>query len=124
MILLSFSKGILQLASLKLVNKREDIFYCTSCSIHSSHVKNICFSNTKEMMSLQDRIEKEKSTTTSQIKLQKQQLKLYDILSKTEIIDELHQRAVKYTSTLTKKRSHGYSELRNAWNTATPCIVI
>ena len=42
------------------------------------------------MMSLQDRIEKVKSTTTSQIKLQKQQLKLYDRLSKTEITDELH----------------------------------
>ena len=54
-------------------------------------------------MSLQDRIEKVKSTTTSQIKLQKQQLKLHERLSKTEIIDELHQRAVKFTSTLTKK---------------------
>ena len=51
-------------------------FFFTSCSIHSNHVKNICFSNTKEMMSLQDRIEKVKSTTTSQIKLQKQQLRL------------------------------------------------
>ena len=29
-------------------------FFCTSCSIHSNHVKNICFSNTKDMMSLQD----------------------------------------------------------------------
>ena len=54
-------------------------------------------------MSLQDRIEEVKSTTMSQLKLQKQQLKLYERLSKTEIIDELHQRAVKFTSTLTKK---------------------
>ena len=46
-------------------------------------------------MSLQDRIEKVKSTTMPQIKLQKQQLKLYDRLSKIEIIDQLHQRAVK-----------------------------
>ena len=63
----------------------------------------MCFSNTKEMMSLQDRIKKVKSTTMSQIKLQKQQLKLYNRLSKTKIIDELHQRAVKFTSTPTKK---------------------
>ena len=55
------------------------------------------------MMSLQDRIKKVKSTTMSQIKLQKQQLKLYNRLSKTEIIDELDQRAVKFISTLTKK---------------------
>ena len=34
----------------------------------------------------------------SLIKLQKQQLKLYDRLSKTDIIDELHQCAVKFTS--------------------------
>ena len=55
------------------------------------------------MISLQDRIKKVKSTTMSQIKLQKQQLKLYNRLSKTEIIDELDQRAVKFISTLTKK---------------------
>ena len=98
-------------------------FFCTSCSILSSHVKKICFSNTKEMMSLQDRIEKVKSTTTSQIKLQKQQLKLYDRLSKTEITDELHQRVVKFTSTLTKKglmnilnyKMHGIQRLPALW---------
>ena len=39
-----------------------------------------------------------------QIKLQKQQLKLYDRLSKTEIIVGLHQFAVKFTSTI--RRSH------------------
>ena len=75
------------------------------------------------MMSLQDRIEKVKSTTMSQIKLQKQQLKLYERLSKTEIIDELHQRAVKFTSTLTKKdlmdilsyEMHGIQRLPALW---------
>ena len=98
-------------------------FFCTSCFIHSNHVKNICFSNKKEIMSLQDRIEKVKSTTTSQIKLQKQQLKLHERLSKTEIIDELHQRAVKFTSTLTKKdlmdilsyEMHGIHRLPALW---------
>ena len=55
------------------------------------------------MMSPHHPIEKVKSTTMSQIKLQKQKLKLYESLRKTEIIDELHQRAVKVTSTLTKK---------------------
>ena len=55
------------------------------------------------MVSLQSQIKKVKSTTISQIKLQKQKLKLYDGLSKTKIIDEPHQCAVKFTSTLTKK---------------------
>ena len=55
------------------------------------------------MMSLQDQIEKVKSPTISQIKLKKQQLKLCDRLSITEIIDELHQRVVEFTSILTKK---------------------
>ena len=64
-----------------------------------------------------------KSTTTSQIKLQKQQLKLYDRLSKTEITDELHQHAVKFISTVTKKdlmdilsyEMHGIQQLPALW---------
>ena len=75
------------------------------------------------MMSLQDRIEKVKSTKMSQIKLQKQQLELYERLSKTEIIDELHQRSVKFTSTLKKKalmdilsyEIHGIQRLPALW---------
>ena len=55
------------------------------------------------MMSLQDQIENVKNPTISQIKLKKQQLKLCDRLSITEIIDELHQRVVEFTSILTKK---------------------
>ena len=66
-----------------------------------------------------------KSTTISHIKLEKQQLKLFDRLSKTEIIDELHQRAVKFTSTLTKK---GFMDILNyemrGINTATLCIMV
>ena len=45
-------------------------------------------------MSFQDQIEKVKSATMSQTKLEEQQPKLYDRLSRTETIDELHQRAV------------------------------
>ena len=98
-------------------------FFCTSCSMHSNHVKNICFSNAKEMMSLQNQIKKVKSTTISQTKVQKQQLKLYDGLSKTEIIDEPRQCAVKLTSTLTKKdlmdilsyEMHGMQRLSALW---------
>ena len=67
-------------------------------------------------MSLQDRIEKLKTTAMSQIKLQKQQLKLYERLSNTEIIDELHQCAVKFTSTLTKKDLMGILSYEIAWN--------
>ena len=75
------------------------------------------------MMSLQDRIEKVKSTTISQIKLKKQQLKLYDKLIKTEIIDELRQRAVKFIFTLTKRdlmdilsyEMHGIQRLPALW---------
>ena len=75
------------------------------------------------MMSLQDRIEKVKSTTISQIKLKKQQLKLYDKLIKTEIIDEPRQRAVKFIFTLTKRdlmdilsyEMHGIQRLPALW---------
>ena len=58
-----------------------------------------------------------------QIKLQKQQLKLYDGLSKTEIIDDLHQCALKFTFTLQKKdlmnilryEIHGIQRLAALW---------
>ena len=121
--MLGFLKGILQIMSLKPANKKERNFICTSCSMHSNHVKNICFSNAKEMVSLQSQIKKVKSTTISQIKLQKQKLKLYDGLSKTKIIDEPHQCAVKFTSTLTKKdlmdilsyEMHGIQRLPALW---------
>ena len=98
-------------------------FFCASCSIHSNNVKKIYFSNKKEIMSLQDQIEKVKTTTMSQIKLQKQQLKLYERFSKTEITQEFHQSAVKFTSTLTKKdlmdilsyEMHGMQRLPALW---------
>ena len=91
--------------------------------MYSNHVKNICFSNAKEMMSLQNQIKKVKSSTISQSKVQKQQLKLYGGLSKTEIIDEPRQCAVKFTSTLTKKdlmdilsyEMHGIQRLSALW---------
>ena len=116
-----FFKGGSPARQFEAGQQKEGNFFCKSCSIHSSHVKNIRF--TKEMMSLQDRIEKVKSTTISQIKLQKQQLKLYDKLRKTEIIDELHQRAVKLTSTITRKdlmdilsyELHGIQRLPSLW---------
>ena len=81
-----FFKGDSLACQFKAGQQKGGNFFCISCSIHLNHVQNICFSNAKEMMSLQDRIEKVKSTTTSQTKLQKQQLKLYDRLSKTKII--------------------------------------
>ena len=73
-------------------------------------------------MSLQDQIKKVERTTMSQIKLQKHQLKLYERLSKTEIIEELNQRAVKFISTIAKKDL--LDILSYARNTATPCIVV
>ena len=45
--------------------KRGHFFWNFSCSIHSNYVKNICFLNKKEIISLEDRIEKLKSTTVT-----------------------------------------------------------
>ena len=74
------------------------------------------------MISLQERTEKVKNTTMSQIKLQKQQLKLYNGLSKTETVDEF-QCVVKLTSTLQKTdlmnivncEMHGIQRLPALW---------
>ena len=69
-----FFKGDCPACQFEAGQQKEGNFFCKSFSIHSDHVKNICFSNTKEMMSPHDQIEKVKSTTTLQIKLQKEQL--------------------------------------------------
>ena len=122
--MLGFSRGILQLTyQFEAGQIKGGNFFCISCFMYSNHVKNICFSNAKEMMSLQNQIKKVKSSTISQSKVQKQQLKLYGGLSKTEIIDEPRQCAVKFTSTLTKKdlmdilsyEMHGIQRLSALW---------
>ena len=81
-----------------------------------------CPLNDQQILYSEERV---KSTTISHMKLQKQQIKLFDRLSKTEIIDELHQRAVKFTSTLTKK---GFMDILNyemhGISTPTLCIMV
>ena len=81
-----------------------------------------CPLNDQQILYSEERV---KSTTISHIKLQKQQSKLFDRLSKTDIIDELHQRAVKFTFILTKK---GFMDILNyemrGINTATLCIMV
>ena len=54
-------------------------------------------------MSIKERIEKVKITTTSVSRLEKNTIKLYENMKKIEIIDELHQRSVKFSFSLPQK---------------------
>ena len=63
-----------------------------------------CFFIKKKVLSIQDRVEKVKSTTNSVSRSERKSLKLYDNLKKPDIIDELHQRKVKFTSSLSQKQ--------------------
>ena len=56
------------------------------------------------MLSIQDRFEKVKCTANSVYHLKRKSLKLYDNLRNLDIIDELHQRKVKFTPCLSKKQ--------------------
>ena len=49
-----FFKGDSPARQFKAGQQKGGNLFCASCSIHSNHVKNIRFLNTKEMMSLQD----------------------------------------------------------------------
>ena len=77
-------------------------FFCIACPIHANNVKSIASSFRKKVLSIQDRVEKVKSTTNSVSRLERKSLKLYDNLKKPDIIDELHQRKVKFTSSLSQ----------------------
>ena len=78
-------------------------FFWVICTVHANHVKNIASSNKKNVMSIKERIGKVKITTTSVSRLEKNITKLYENIKKIEIIDELHQRNVKFSSSLPQK---------------------
>ena len=79
-------------------------FFCIACLIHANNVKNIASSFRKKVLSIEDRVEKVKCTTNSVSRLEGKSLKLYDNLRKPDIIDELHQRIVRSTSSLSQKQ--------------------
>ena len=78
-------------------------FFYVVCPVHANHVKNVAGSNIKKVMSIKERIEKVKITTTSVLRLEKNTIKLHENMKKIEIIDELHQRSVKFSSSLPQK---------------------
>ena len=54
-------------------------------------------------MPIKERIEKVKITTTSVSRLEKNTIKLYENVKKIEVVNELHQRSVKFISSLPQK---------------------
>ena len=54
-------------------------------------------------MPIKERIEKVKITITSVSRLEKNTIKLYENVKKTEVVNELHQRSVKFSSSLPQK---------------------
>ena len=77
-------------------------FLIVVCPVHADHAKNTASSNIKKAMSIRERFEKVKITTTSVSRLEKNTTKLYKNMKK-KIIDELHQRSVKFSSNLPQK---------------------
>ena len=72
-------------------------FFCTGCEIQSDSVSDLK-SIESRFMSLQERINKVKQTSLSLEKLRKNKLKLYENLDKAELISELRERNVHFTS--------------------------
>ena len=66
--------------------------------------KTLLLNLEKKVLSIQNRVEKVKFTTNSVSHLERKSLKLCDNLRKSDIVDELHQQKVKFTSSLSQKK--------------------
>ena len=77
-------------------------FPCWGCSIHRSRISDYVHASNCSLLSLNDRVNKVLATTTSQKASKLRKTKLYSDLSLEDIILELHERSVKFSSKHTK----------------------
>ena len=81
-------------------------YVCVACPIHCNLIHDLVHSYSFQNMSLEDRINKIRSSTQSCDKLKKNCTKLYENLKRHEIEDELHQRKIKTYHTMTLEQVH------------------
>ena len=78
-------------------------FFCCSCSIQGNFSANLRYTLQSKSLSLQERINKVNETESILQRIRRGDVKLFHKLKKDEIIDELHQRKVKFLCNLNGK---------------------
>ena len=89
--------------NLRLANKKEDFFFSCSCIIEGNFSANLRYTLHSKSLSLQGRINKVTETESTLQRISRVDVKLFHKLKKDEIIDELHQRKVKFLCNLNGK---------------------
>ena len=89
-------KGDAPAAQFEAGQQKGGHFFCWACPIKSYQSSDLISTLNAPHMSLQDRINKVKESVTSQNKLDNKRIKLYSNLDKSALIDELHQRKLKF----------------------------
>lgn len=92
-------KGDKPASQFEMGHQKGGNYYCFACPINSHCSSSMVYSYKLEHLSIQKRIDKIMVTTGSKERLSPSNLKLYNNLSKADIINELHQRDVKFLST-------------------------
>ena len=75
-------------------------FFCSSYSIQGNFSANLWYTLQSKSLSLQERINKVTETESTLQRIRRGDVKLFHKLKNYEIIDELHQRKVKFSSKL------------------------
>lgn len=97
-----FFKGDSPAASFESGQQKGGNYFCFSCPVHADCVASLVHTFNLKHLSLQDRISHVLKSVSSADKLNNGALKLYDGLKKHELINELHQRNVKFSCDLLK----------------------
>ena len=89
-------KGHAPAAQFEAGQQKGGNYFCWSCPMKSNQSQDIISTFNAPFLSLEDRITKVKQSVASQDKLDNQRMKLYSNLDKAQLINELHQRKIKF----------------------------
>ncbi|XP_057299871.1 uncharacterized protein LOC130630393 [Hydractinia symbiolongicarpus] len=98
-----FFKGDSPAAAFEVGQQKGGNFFCHSCSVHADCVSSLVHTFKQQHLSLQDRVSHALSSVESCNKLKSGAVKLHNGLKKHELINELHQRKIKFSCDLPTK---------------------
>ena len=118
-----FFKGDAPARQFEAGHQKGGNYVCVACSIHCNLIHDLVHSYSLQNMSLEDRINKIRSSTRSCDKLKKNCTKLYENLKWHEFEDELHQRKIKNIPHNDIRTGTQIIRIRNAWHAKTTLLI-
>ena len=100
-------KGDDPAAQLEAGHQKSGDYFCWLCPIEAAATKNIILCLKQPLLSLQDRVSKVLMSSGAYSRIVKGNIKLFSKLSKTELVEELLQRRIKFTCQSTTKELQG-----------------